>query len=93
MEQNVFVTILVAEGFVPTKLALVQDILRIASRLNQSMRFVSQICSMGEEGVLEGLGSASCFSKIFAREFGISPARRRAQLSAAATQHQPNSQP
>jgi len=46
--QEIRVTILVAEGFVPTELALVQDILRIATRLDQGLSFISQVCSMGD---------------------------------------------
>ncbi len=56
MTQEVRVTILVAEGFVPTELALVQDILRIANRLDQNVQFVSQVCSMQGEDLVEGLG-------------------------------------
>lgn len=56
MAQEVRVTILVAEGFVPTELALVQDILRIATRLGQNLSFVLQVCSLSGEDLVEGLG-------------------------------------
>ena len=56
MKQEILVTILVAEGFVPTELALVQDVLRIASRLDRKLSFAIRVCSPDRKGLVEGLG-------------------------------------
>lgn len=56
MTQEVHVTILVAESFVPTELALAQDVLRIANRLAHNQSFISQICSMRGEHLVESIG-------------------------------------
>ncbi|MEP4039105.1 helix-turn-helix domain-containing protein [Pseudophaeobacter sp.] len=56
MSQEVRVTILVADGFVPTELALAQDILRIATRVGRGLTFTCQVCSMNGEDFVEGLG-------------------------------------
>lgn len=53
---DVHVTILVENGFVPTELALVQDILRIASRLSSDIRFTSKICTSSDQDLIEGHG-------------------------------------
>lgn len=56
MAQEVSVAILVADGFIPTELALAQDILRIASRLEPNLRFTSLVCSVQGEPLVEGRG-------------------------------------
>lgn len=56
MTRDVQVAILVADGFVPTELALAQDILRIANRLGRDVSFVSHILSMNDEELVEGMG-------------------------------------
>jgi len=65
MKQEFLVTILVAEGFVPTELALVQDVLRIASRLDQNLSFATQICSADKSELVEGLGGMLVRAKPF----------------------------
>lgn len=56
MSQEVRVPILVADGFVPTELALAQDILRIAPRVGRGLTFACQVCSMNGEDFVEDLG-------------------------------------
>lgn len=56
MVVQIHVTILVADGFVPTELALVQDSLRIVNRLGQNQCFITQICSADDAELVEGLG-------------------------------------
>nr|WP_309502767.1 helix-turn-helix domain-containing protein [uncultured Roseovarius sp.] len=53
---NVRVTILVEQGFVPTELALVQDVLRIAGRLGQGICFDTRLCTTAGEDLVEGVG-------------------------------------
>lgn len=50
------VAIIVERGFVPTELALVQDILRIASRLSDVLRFSTKIYTSSAPGLVEGMG-------------------------------------
>lgn len=50
------VTILVEKGFVPTELALVLDVLRIATRLGSGVRFEHQVCTAQDDMLVEGLG-------------------------------------
>lgn len=57
-------------------------------RLRRARNLIEQTTlPVSEVSVACGLGSASHFSKIFTREFGISPSRRRAELSAKAKNH------
>ncbi|WP_113912817.1 GlxA family transcriptional regulator [Roseovarius dicentrarchi] len=53
---TVQITILVEQGFVPTELALVQDVLRIAGRLGQGIRFDTQVCTTAGNDLIEGMG-------------------------------------
>ena len=50
------VIILVEQGFVPTELALVQDVLRIANRLAQELRFDVRVRTLGAAPLIEGAG-------------------------------------
>ena len=50
------VSILVEPGFVPTELALVQDVLRIAGRLGQGIGFDIRLCTTAQTGEVEGIG-------------------------------------
>lgn len=52
------VTILVEQGYVPTELALVQDVLRIATRLSSDVSFVQNVCTTHHEEFVEGLGGS-----------------------------------
>lgn len=65
MTQEVLVTILVAKGFIPCEPALVQDVLRIASRLDQKLKFSSLVCSIDEEKLVEGQEGLRLRSKSF----------------------------
>lgn len=56
--KTVRVTILAEPGFVPTELALVIDVLRIATRLGTDVRFEYQVCTSQEEMLVEGLGGS-----------------------------------
>ncbi len=53
---HVAVSILVELGFIPTELALVQDVLRVANRVSQDVRFDVRVCTTEEQGLIEGLG-------------------------------------
>lgn len=53
---TVQVTILVEQGFVPTELALVQDVLRIAGRLGQGISFEARLCTTAGTDLVEGMG-------------------------------------
>ncbi|MCZ4352807.1 helix-turn-helix domain-containing protein [Roseovarius aestuarii] len=53
---EVQVTVLVEQGFVPTELAMVQDVLRIANRLGHGIRFDVNLCTTTETDVVEGKG-------------------------------------
>ncbi|NGQ93187.1 helix-turn-helix domain-containing protein [Rhodobacter sp. HX-7-19] len=53
---HVHVTILVEQGFVPTELALVQDVLRIATRLGQGIGFDTRLCTTAGTDLVEGMG-------------------------------------
>lgn len=50
------VSVLVEPGFVPTELALVQDVLRIANRFGQGIRFDIGLYSTAGTDLIEGLG-------------------------------------
>lgn len=50
------VSILAEAGFVPTELALVQDVLRIAGRLEPDCDFVHQVCTTQSDNLVEGMG-------------------------------------
>jgi transcriptional regulator GlxA family with amidase domain len=50
------VSILIEQGFVPTELALVKDVLRIANRLGHAVWFDCQTCTTGGSDLVEGLG-------------------------------------
>lgn len=50
------VTTLAERGFVPTELALVLDVLRIATRLGTEVEFVHQVCTTQEDPLVEGMG-------------------------------------
>ncbi|MBY6141936.1 helix-turn-helix domain-containing protein [Leisingera daeponensis] len=52
------VTILAEQGFVPTELALVVDVLRIATRLGSGVRFEHQVCTAQDDRLVEGLGGS-----------------------------------
>ena len=121
---SICVVILVDQGYVPTELALVQDVLRIANRLGEEPRFeVRQLerkfkaCPgqtpaafyrslrmrrakimveqsdllVAEISVACGFADFSGFSKYYAREFGISPTKRRARLARQANPHSASS--
>jgi len=53
---RVQVTLLVEDGFVATELALVQDALRIATRLGQGIFFDLRVCSTGGADLVEAMG-------------------------------------
>jgi transcriptional regulator GlxA family with amidase domain len=53
---RVQVTVLVEKGFVATELALVQDVLRIATRLGQGIGFDLRICTTAETDLIEAMG-------------------------------------
>jgi transcriptional regulator GlxA family with amidase domain len=53
---EVSIFVLVEPGFVPTELSLVQDVLRIANRLSQTIVFQVQYCTTCDENLIEGLG-------------------------------------
>ncbi len=53
---RVQVTVLVEEGFVATELALVQDVLRIATRLGQGICFDLRLCSTAGTDLIEAMG-------------------------------------
>ena len=53
---HIQVTILVEQGFVPTELALVQDVLRIAGRLGQGICFDARLCTTAGTDLVEGMG-------------------------------------
>jgi transcriptional regulator GlxA family with amidase domain len=50
------VAVLIEEGFVPTELALVKEVLRIADRLGSDARISCQICTTGGKDLVEGMG-------------------------------------
>ena len=50
------ITVLVEPDFVPTELSLVQDVFRIANRLNQTFTFSPQYCTTSHDKIVEGLG-------------------------------------
>lgn len=54
--RDISVAILVEPDFVPTELALVQDVFRIANRLSQTLRFNTQVWTSSGEELVEGLG-------------------------------------
>lgn len=56
MAQRVSVTILVSDRFIPTELALVQDVLRIANRLAKEPIFETRICTSDQTDLVEGQG-------------------------------------
>ncbi|MFX0546686.1 GlxA family transcriptional regulator [Roseovarius sp. S1116L3] len=53
---RVQVTLLVEDGFVATELALVQDALRIATRLGQGICFDLRVCSTAGSELVEAMG-------------------------------------
>lgn len=55
MTDEVQVAILVADGFIPTELALTQDILRIASRLSHDISFATCMYSLDGADLVEGV--------------------------------------
>lgn len=66
--ENVRVSILVETAFVPTELALVHDVLRIASRLGTNVSFSTQILTSSGENLIEGLGGILVRATPFAFE-------------------------
>lgn len=53
---RVQVSVLVENGFVATELALVQDVLRIATRLGRVNSFDLQVCTTADSDLVEALG-------------------------------------
>ncbi|AHD03552.1 GlxA family transcriptional regulator [Leisingera methylohalidivorans] len=56
--KNVVVIILAEQGYVPTELALVLDVLRIATRLSSEVRFAHQVCTTQDDALVEGMGGS-----------------------------------
>lgn len=54
--KKINVSVLVEPGFVPTELSLVQDVLRIANRLSQTLVFRTEYCTSFGDELVEGLG-------------------------------------
>ena len=52
------VSVLVERGFVPTELALIQDTLRIAQRLEPNFECFVDVCTTRSEPLIEGAGGA-----------------------------------
>ncbi len=59
------ITILVEEGYIPTELALVQDVLRIATRLSADFCFDFSVCTTSADAVIEGKGGILVRAKPF----------------------------
>ncbi|WP_324755172.1 GlxA family transcriptional regulator [Roseovarius sp. Pro17] len=70
---HIQVTILVEQGFAPTELALVQDVLRIAGRLGQGICFDTRLCTTAGTDLVEGMGGIFVRAAPFALDVAIRP--------------------
>lgn len=67
------VTVLVEKGYVPTEFALVQDVLRIASRLSSDLSFAHKVCTTQDERLVEGKGGALVRASAFQSDYAALP--------------------